>query len=82
MHMTEHIVAQILLFATTLFADTIMYEAGHKPNIKDLSGNRNRKDQFLTILKFHDRAANFSMLNAQAGCVQKQNVPVMGQRIR
>ena len=35
MHMPEHVAAQILLFATTLFTDTNMFEAGHKPNIKD-----------------------------------------------
>jgi len=66
MHMPEHIAAQILLFATTLFTDTNMFEAGHKPNIKDLSGNSNGKDQFMTISKFHDRASNLSLLKQAA----------------
>jgi len=43
-----------------------MFEAGHKPNIKDLSGNSNGKDQFITISKFHDRASNLSLLKQAA----------------
>ena len=66
MHIPEHIAAHILLFATTLFTDTNMFEAGHKPNIKDLSGNSNGKDQFITISKFHDRASNLSLLKQAA----------------
>ena len=66
MHMPEHVAAQILLFATTLYTDTNMFEAGHKPNIKDLSGNSNGKDQFITISKFHDRASNLSLLKQAA----------------
>ena len=66
MHMPEHVVTQILLFATVLFTDTSMLEAGHKPNIKDLSGNSNGKDQFTTISKFHDRASNLSLLKQAA----------------
>lgn len=66
MHMPEHIVTQILLFATILFTNTNMFEAGHMPNIKDLSGNSNGKDQFTTISKFHDRASNISLLKQAA----------------
>lgn len=66
MHMPEHVVAQILVFATILFTDTNRFEAGHKPNIKDLSVNSNGKDQLITITKIHDRASNLSALKQAA----------------
>ena len=62
MHSVNHKASEIATSASTLFTDTSMLEAGHKPNIKDLSGNSNGKDQFMIISKFHDRAACLSKL--------------------
>ena len=40
----------------------MIVETEHKHNIKDLSGNSNGKDQFITIAKYHDRASNVTKL--------------------
>jgi hypothetical protein len=70
---------QILLFATTLYTDANMFEEGHKPNIKDLMGNSNGKDQFITISRFHDRASNLSWLKQAASRYSMRKYQSLGE---
>ena len=63
-HGTAHTSSEILSFATTTpFTDTNVFDAGHKPNVKDLQHSTNRKDQFMCISKYHDRGTNLLQLN-------------------
>lgn len=63
MHAPVHTASEILSCATTPFTDTNVFEAGHKPNVKSLQHKTNRKDQFMSISKFHDRDTNLVQLN-------------------
>ena len=62
MHASDHKASEILGHGSTIFTETGPFETGHKHNIKDLSGNSNGKDQFITIAKYHDRASNVTKL--------------------
>ena len=62
MHAPDHKGSEIMANGSTIFTETGPFETGHKQNIKDLSGNSNGKDQFITIAKFHDRASNVTKL--------------------
>ena len=62
MHAPDHKASEILGHGSTIFTETGPFETGHKQNIKDLSGNSNGKDQFITIAKYHDRASNVTKL--------------------
>ena len=66
MHAPDHKAAEIVTFASTLYTDTSMFEAGHRPNIKALSGNSNGKDQFMIISRFHERASSLTKLRQAA----------------
>ena len=66
MHAPDHKASEIVTFATSLYTETSMLEAGHKPLIKALSGNSNGKDQFMIISRFHDRASCLSKLRQAA----------------
>ena len=62
---TVHTSSEILSCDTqaTPFTDTNVFEAGHWPNVKDLEYRTNRKDQFMYILKHHDRSTSLLRLN-------------------
>ena len=62
MHAPDHKASEILAHGSTIYTETGPFETGHKHNIKDLSGNSNGKDQFITIAKHHDRASNVTKL--------------------
>ena len=62
MHAPDHKASEILAHGSTIFTETGPFETGHKQNIKNLSGNSNGKDQFITIAKFHDRSSNVTKL--------------------
>ena len=62
MHAPDHKASEILGHGSTIYTETGPFETGHKHNIKDLSGNSNGKDQFITIAKYHDRASNVTKL--------------------
>jgi len=62
MHAPDHKASEILSHGSTIYTETGPFETGHRHNIKDLSGNSNGKDQFITIAKHHDRAANVTKL--------------------
>ena len=62
-HGTAHTSSEILSYATTPFTNTNVFEAGHWPNVKDLEYRTNRKDQFMCILKHHDRSTSLLRLN-------------------
>ena len=61
-HAPNHKSTEILTFASTPYTETAMFETTHKPNIKDLSGNSNGRDQFMIVSKFHDRVSALSKL--------------------
>ena len=65
--------SEILSFSTTPFADTHAFEAGHKPNVKDLQHSTNRKDQFTCISKYHDRSTILLQLNQGYQAVSRRN---------
>jgi hypothetical protein len=65
-HSPDHKSAKILTFASTPYTETAMFETGHKPIIKDVSGNSNNHDQFLIISSSNSRVSNLSQLGQAA----------------
>ena len=62
-HGTAHTSSDILSFATTPFTDANVFEAGHRPNAKDLQHSTNRKDQLMCISKYHVMSTSLLTLN-------------------
>jgi hypothetical protein len=56
-HGVDHKGSEILMFGTTPFTDTNTFESAHKPNMKNLSGNSNGKDQFITLSRIHNQSS-------------------------
>jgi len=65
-HSPAHKAAEILMGASTPFTETAMFESGHKPIIKDVSGNSNNHNQFQIISRFHNRVSALSQLGQAA----------------
>jgi hypothetical protein len=53
-HGLYHKAGDILMSWSTPFTDTNTFESAHKPNVKNLSGNSNGKDQFITSNRSHN----------------------------
>ena len=62
-HGTARTSSEILSFVTTPFADTNVFEAGRRPNVKYLQDSTNRKDQFVCVSWYHDRSTRLLKLN-------------------
>ncbi len=75
---SEHQSSELITFASILFTNANLFEAGHEPNIKDLTGNSYGKDQFIFMSMFYDRMSNFQAHLAQAGNLRQNKVPVTG----
>ena len=64
MHSPTHKGSEILSHGSTPYTDTQIFEAGHKPNVKSLSGISNGKDQFRIVAQFHARSSTLAQLKA------------------
>jgi hypothetical protein len=62
MHSPTHKGSEILSHGSTPYTDTQIFEAGHKPNVKSLSGISNGKDQFRIVAQFHARSSTLAQL--------------------
>jgi hypothetical protein len=62
MHLPTHKGSEILSHCSTPYTDTQIFEAGHKPNVKSLSGISNGKDQFRIVAQFHARSSTLAQL--------------------
>ena len=60
----DHTSSEILSFSSTACTETQVFEAGHKPNVKDLAMLTDRKDQFYCIAHrdHHDRTSHLSKI--------------------
>ena len=67
MHSPTHKGSEILSHGSTPYTDTQMFEAGHKPNVKSLSGSSNGRDQFRIVAQFHTRSSTLAQLKAANG---------------
>jgi hypothetical protein len=61
-HGVDHKASEILMFGSSPYTDTNIFESAHKPNVKNLSGNSNGKDLFMTISRIHNQSSILSEL--------------------
>ena len=67
MHSPAHKGSEILSHGSTPYTDTQIFGAGHKPNVKSLSGSSNGRDQFNIVAQFHARSSTLAQLKAASG---------------